>query len=65
MPTINDKILGGHAVVACGYDDGRQAFLIRNSWGSDWGIKGYFYMPYNFIVNPRYCGDFWTVQKVE
>ena len=36
--------------MAVGYDDDRGVFIIRNSWGSNWGDNGYFYMPYEFII---------------
>jgi C1A family cysteine protease len=65
MPKNSENILGGHAVTAIGYDDNRQAFIIRNSWGNSWGAGGNFYMPYNYIINSQYCSDFWTVTKVE
>lgn len=62
MPKQGEKILGGHAVVACGYDD--KYLLVRNSWGSDWGQTGYFWMPYKF-VNPRNCSDSWLIEKIK
>lgn len=66
MPNVKtEKMLGGHAVMAVGYDDNLKVFIVRNSWGEDWGAKGYFYMPYAYIVNSRYCDDFWTITKVE
>ena len=64
LPTDGDKILGGHAVLAVGYCDDKKCFIIRNSWGKDWGEGGYFYMPYNFIKESKYCNDFWTINKV-
>lgn len=64
MPDTNEASLGGHAVMAVGYDDSKQQFIIRNSWGSDWGDKGYFYMPYEYIINENLCDDFWTIRKV-
>ena len=63
LPKVGEKLLGGHAVMAVGYDDNLQYFIIRNSWGENWGIKGYFHMPYEFILNPNYASDFWTVIK--
>jgi C1A family cysteine protease len=64
MPVKNEQILGGHAVTAVGYDDARQAFRIKNSWGNDWKDNGHFWMPYAFITNPGYCDDFWMLDGV-
>jgi C1A family cysteine protease len=63
MPKPNEKILGGHAVAIVGFDNSKKIFIVRNSWGSGWGDKGYFYMPYDFIVNPNMASDFWTITK--
>lgn len=49
LPGTQDTAEGGHAVVCVGFDDEKQAFIVRNSWGADWGDKGYFYMPYEFF----------------
>jgi C1A family cysteine protease len=62
--TRHEENKGGHAVMAVGYDDRRQAVLVRNSWGTDWGLKGYFWMPYKIITNRRLAYDFWTVRGV-
>jgi C1A family cysteine protease len=64
MPKLNEKILGGHAVLAVGFDENKNCFLIRNSWGINWGNNGYFYMPYDFISNSKYASDFWTIKNV-
>lgn len=67
MPQANEELLGGHAVMAVGYNDYEQRFLIKNSWGKGWGLKGtndgYFTMPYEYITNPDLASDFWTVVK--
>ena len=60
----HEKKLGGHAVMAVGYDDRRSAVLVRNSWGLNWGIKGYFWMPYSLISDPGFAHDFWTIRGV-
>ena len=56
---------GSHAVMAVGYDDAARHFIILNSWGDKFGDKGYFYMPYDFIVDPKNCHDFWKIEFAE
>jgi C1A family cysteine protease len=65
MPTTNETLLGGHAVLACGYDDATQRFLVRNSWGTGWGQAGYFTIPYAYLADPNLASDFWTGRSVE
>jgi C1A family cysteine protease len=64
MPSMRENMLGGHAVLAVGYDDSLNMFIVRNSWGSGWGQQGYFLMPYNFIIDDDLAADFWTVRSV-
>lgn len=63
MPTRKDYIIGGHCVLITGYNDTTQRYEIQNSWGIDWGNKGYGTIPYAYIENPVYAADFWQVQK--
>jgi len=63
MPRPNERLLGGHAVIAVGYNDVKQQLIVRNSWGTKWGDKGYFYMPYSYI-KPTLASDFWVVSAV-
>lgn len=63
MPGDDEEQKGAHAVMCVGYDDARQVFIVRNSWGSSWGDAGYFYMPYAFATDPDLAGDFWTLRK--
>lgn len=65
IPLATEKLLGGHAVAAVGFDDTRRVFIVRNSWGASWGDKGYFYMPYDFITNPDMASDFWTITSTQ
>ena len=64
MPEPSERQLGGHAVLAVGYDDSREWFVVRNSWGSHWGINGYFTMPFTYLVDNNLSDDFWTVRAV-
>jgi C1A family cysteine protease len=65
MPKPSEKRLGGHAVMAVGYDDTKKVFLVRNSWGNVWGDQGYFYMPYAYITDTNRADDFWTIRLIE
>ena len=64
MPSHGEKVVGGHCVVAVGYDDSQRHFIIRNSWGTGWGVKGYCYMPYEYLLSPHLASDFWTIRSV-
>lgn len=63
LPAAGETQLGGHAVLAVGYDDEASCLIVRNSWGAEWGDKGYFYMPYDYIVQLKLALDFWTIRK--
>lgn len=63
LPARGETVLGGHAVCAVGYDDGAKRFICRNSWGADWGLQGYFSMPYAYLEDRNLSDDFWTVQR--
>lgn len=65
LPKPGDKLLGGHAVLAVGYDDSEQVFICINSWGKNWGNNGSFTMPYEYLLNENLSDDFWTIRKVE
>ena len=65
MPTLHEKVVGGHAVVAVGYDDATQRVIVRNSWGTGWGQAGYFTMPYGYLTNPKLASDMWTIRREE
>ncbi len=65
MPSADEQLLGGHAVLAVGYSDASQRFLVRNSWGPGWGFHGYFTIPYTYLTNPNLADDFWTIRLVD
>jgi C1A family cysteine protease len=62
IPAAGDQIVGGHAVLAVGYNNYQQAFIVRNSWGAKWGMGGYFYFPYRLMNDPNMAGDFYTLR---
>jgi C1A family cysteine protease len=64
MPSRREHVLGGHAVCAVGYDDAAKRFIVRNSWGADWGKKGYCTMPYAYLADRNLSDDFWTMRKM-
>ena len=76
-PTQGEQIIGGHAVMAVGYNDGMKimninhgaketkgALLIKNSWGTEWGNSGYGWLPYDYVLNGD-AGDWWSLLKNE
>lgn len=63
MPGAGEGVLGGHCVVAVGYDDASQRFTIRNSWGEGWGLAGYATMPYSYLLSHSLASDFWAVKS--
>lgn len=65
MPASGEKQLGGHAVLAVGYEDSNQHVIVMNSWSDKWGDKGYFHLPYAYINDADLAADFWTVRVVE
>jgi C1A family cysteine protease len=64
MPSPGESVLGGHCVVAVGYDDSERHFVIRNSWGTGWGQQGYCFMPYEYLMSRNLANDFWTIRAV-
>ena len=77
FPTPKEKIVGGHAIVAVGYDDKMKikntnqgatettgAFLIRNSWGTGWGAAGYGWLPYQYVLSGL-AEDWWSLIKAD
>jgi len=58
---ILDPYLGGHEIACVGYNDAQQLFTIANSWGANWGDKGFCYIPYAYISNPNLGLEFTVI----
>ena len=65
LPGAKEECVGGHAVLLCGYDATTKMFLVRNSWGADWGQGGYFQMPFAYVCDPSLANDFWAIETVK
>ena len=61
MPKKGEIAIGGHAVMAVGYDQAARRFIVRNSWGRAWGMDGYFIMPFQYLET--LAADFWTIRS--
>lgn len=64
MPHPGEKTIGGHAVMAVGYNDPDLRFIVRNSWGDKWGMAGCFTIPYAYVTQASLASDFWTIRVV-
>jgi C1A family cysteine protease len=64
FPSVKDQAVGGHAVMAVGYDDAKGRILFRNSWGAGWGDEGYGTLPYDY-VDKKIARDYWALTKLE
>lgn len=62
--TKRERLLGGHAVLLVGYNKSKKVFIARNSWGTNWGDKGYFYMPFSVVTNTSMSSDYWIIKSV-
>lgn len=69
LPSNNERgrdSHGAHAMLCVGYSDKDRVFIVRNSWGTDWGDQGYCYMPYDYVMNPELnLGDAWIIQQLD
>jgi len=69
LPTPNEVSRashGGHAMLCVGYSDPDKVFIVRNSWGEDWGDSGYCYIPYAYLINDKFNdGDSWIIRQLE
>lgn len=66
MPNLNkESMLGGHCVYAIDYDAKKKGFWCVNSWGTDWGKGGRFFMPQAYLTNTNLSDDFWVIELIK
>ena len=61
VPMPNKKkenLEGGHEVCVVGYQPAQRRFIVANSWASDWGANGFFYLPYDYILDSDLSFEF-------
>jgi C1A family cysteine protease len=64
MPGRGEKVLGGHEVLLVGYLREEVNYgLVRNSWGTGWGMEGYFLMPWAYMLDANLASDFRTIRR--
>lgn len=64
LPHPDEKPLGGHAVLCVGYDVVRRMFIVRNSWGPEWGVAGAFALPFDYLLNSDLADDLWVIRLI-
>lgn len=65
VPGPQEANLGGHCVTIWGCDDTTKLFTLQNSWGEDWGDKGFFTLPYEYVLNSDLCWELWALQLIQ
>lgn len=60
MPEKSEQMVGGHAVCVVGYT-ATGDFIVRNSWGELWGMRGYFILPYAYLASADLATDAWMI----
>ncbi|MEM7181457.1 MAG: C1 family peptidase [Spirochaetota bacterium] len=56
---------GAHSMLCVGYSDAEKVFIVRNSWGREWGDDGYCYIPYHYIISDHNLEDSWVIKQLQ
>ena len=64
VPMPEGSVIGGHAILLVGYDREKRLYKFLNSWGRNWGDKGFGYIPFDYVHNPKLASDFWILKSV-
>lgn len=62
-PEPHEEHLGGHSMVAVGYDDRERVFVVRNSWGASWGERGHCFLSYAYVGDRRFTDEAWVLRS--
>lgn len=65
VPPPRGSVIGGHAYLALGYRDSDRRFICQNSWGTNWGASGFFFISYDYLTDSNLSDDLWTIRSVE
>lgn len=66
MPNLTkEQMIGGHCIYVVGYGQVPKHFTLRNSWNTDWGDKGDFYLPEHYLGSTKYGSDYWAIQTLK
>jgi len=60
LPTEQDSVIGGHAILIVGYNDITKQFKFKNSWGASWGVNGFGFLPYQYYLSGDMV-DIWSI----
>ncbi len=60
LPAPGEKSTGGHAIMITGWHAATKSFQFVNSWGAEWGERGFGYLPADYVLNPDLSSDFWS-----
>ncbi len=63
-PQMSERVAGGHCMAIVGYHAIDDSFIVRNSWGTTWGQKGYCRIPASYLTNSDLATDFWVISKM-
>lgn len=65
MPKPGEQELGGHCTTFCGFSNKTRMLKCMNSWSDQWGDRGFFYLPYDFVLNKNWVSDLWILKIIE
>ena len=65
LGTFDHMPMTGHTMLVVGYDDETKTWLAQNSWGADWGQRGYVHMPYDLVSKYAWNDELWAIGALE